>query len=142
MVPLYGIKFPNQSAEAVRDRLVTGRAFRRIDKHAREWGCYGCKRWDGFENSRVPAQIPVECVQEGLLVIAVGFVARYPGKAEFIEDGRNVFVFELNGTAGPASLGHEGFAVPGFDVWAASEVVRQHLEIVGNDCLEFVILPI
>ena len=86
-------------------------------------------------------QVTVNRIEDGVLVVPLGYVARNPGHAEFIQDGGDVLVFELDGLVRPANLGHEGLAVPGFDVWAPRKIGCEHSEIVGDDCIELVILP-
>ena len=51
-------------------------------------------------------------------------------------------MLELDRAVRPANLLHKGCAVPGFHIRASSEVGREHVEVVGDDGIELVILPV
>ena len=51
-------------------------------------------------------------------------------------------MFELHRALWPIYLGHQGPTMLGFDVVAPGEVGVQHDEVVGDNGVEFIILPI
>ena len=57
------------------------------------------------------------------------------------QNSRNILVLELNRAVRPANLGHESLTMPEFNVLLPGKIGCEHGEVVGDDCIEFVILP-
>jgi hypothetical protein len=75
------------------------------------------------------------------LIVPLGLVAWNPWYTQFIQYSRNVLVLELDRAMRPTNLGHEDGAMPGFDVWSPGEIGSEHGEVVGDDHIAFVSLP-
>lgn len=50
-------------------------------------------------------------------------------------------MFELDGPVRPADPRHQSLAMPRLYVWSTGQVRFEHVEIVGHNCIELVILP-
>ena len=69
----------------------------------------------------------------------LGEVARNPRQAKLIEHSRNILVFYINSTerrVGPR------LATPRLSMRPPEKISRKHGEVVGDDRIDFVILPI
>ena len=87
-------------------------------------------------------QIPADSADKCVLVVAFGAVAWNPRDAQFIENGRNVLVLELDRVMGAADARHQQRAVPRLHIGSAPEFVHEHVEVVGDDVVKLIILPI
>ena len=86
-------------------------------------------------------KIAIYRVENGVLVVPLGLVTRNPRHAQFVQNSRNILVLELDRAVCSANLRHESLTVPGFNVVLRGKFGREHGEVVGNDRIEFVILP-
>jgi hypothetical protein len=86
-------------------------------------------------------KITIYRVENGVLVVPFGLVARNPRHSQFVQNSRNILVLELDRAVRPANLRHESLTVPGFNVVLLGKFGREHGEVVGDDRIEFVILP-
>jgi hypothetical protein len=86
-------------------------------------------------------EVTVNRIEDRALVVPLGSVAGNPRQAQLIQHRRNVLVLKFDGMVSPAYPSHEALAVAGFDVALSRKVGRQHSEIVGDNCIEFIALP-
>ena len=142
MVPFHRIKFLDEPSK----RSGIGSSVSTVEvggatKISAGKGGSGRQTWSRLKNGWVLGEVTVYRIEDGVLIVPLGLVAGNPGHAQFIQHSRNVLVLELDGAVRPANLGHEGRTMPGFDIWSPGEIGCEHGEVVGDDRIEFVILP-
>jgi hypothetical protein len=59
----------------------------------------------------------------------------------FVKNSRNILVLELDRAVRPANLSHESLTMPGFNVLLPGKIGCEHGEVVGDDFIEFIFLP-
>lgn len=90
----------------------------------------------------VGAQVTVNGVEDGGLVVGQGTIAADRRQAEFGGDGRDVHVLELDRAMAAARLLHQGAGAVRLDEGLSGGVEGEHGEIVGHDGIELVGAPV
>ena len=94
------------------------------------------------ENLGVGGEVAVDGVEDGGLVVGHGAVAAHMWQAQFGGDGRDVHMLELDrAVAAPGSL-HQGAGAVSLDEGLSGGVEGEHGEIVGDDGVELVRVPV
>src|ERR1035437_4766619 len=87
-------------------------------------------------------QVTINGINYRLLVVTLRLVTRYPRQTKLIEHGRDVLVLIFDRSVGPTDPCPQSFAVPGLDVASAGKLGIEHREIVRDNRVNFVGLPI
>src|SRR5580704_16963758 len=141
MVPLDGIKLLNEPTQTLRNTFLPGRERWARNKNITN---RGRRRWHVlglFSSGWMTGQVPIYRIEYGVLIVPLWPVAGYPRHAQFFQYSRNILVLELYRAVGSSDSRHQSGAMPRFGIWLASKFRSEHDEVVGYDCIEFVILP-
>ncbi len=140
MIPFHGVELTNQMLQSYRNGLVDGQR-RRLNKHICGSQKHPTFFGDELKNLGMGTQIAVNRRKDRLLIIPLRDVARYPRHPQFVKRSGNILMLEFNRAMGSANLLHESSTMFSLYIRPADKVRLEHGEIIGNDGVKLVVLP-
>lgn len=140
IVPLYRIEAANQAIEC--GNGLDEARWGRNDKKGIRSKCFdsGLLR-NMFEDLPMCGKITFDRAEYRVLIVPLRDVAWDPRESELVQNGRNILMLELHGLVGPADPLHDAFRMMRLLVRLPAQFTAQHLEVVRDDDVEFVIAP-